>query len=217
MRCVVLDVSGRPLDITGIVPAADGVVASWLPGSEGEGVADVLFGKTPFTGRLPVTWAKAESQLPINVGDARYDPLYPYGWGLRTDSRGDRLRSVMHRFRATHGTVAAQHALRPALHTSDPDKVLAAVHKTATLMTGTRYSWAEQNLLVSAARDLAQQAIVAHGAMSQTAAMTAGAEHALMRGNVVLAVRLLTKARTTARAVHAATARSARPGSPALS
>ncbi len=49
MRCVVLDVSGRPLDITAIVAQAKGVVASFLPGAEGEGVADVLFGRKPFT------------------------------------------------------------------------------------------------------------------------------------------------------------------------
>jgi beta-glucosidase len=89
MKCAVLVVSGRPLDITGIVPEADAVIASWLPGSEGEGVADTLFGLKPFTGRLPVTWFKAESQIPINVGDKNYDPLFPYGWGLQTGSQKD--------------------------------------------------------------------------------------------------------------------------------
>ena len=159
MRCVVLDVSGRPLDLTGIVPEADGVVASWLPGSEGEGVADVLFGKTPFTGRLPVTWAKAESQLPINVGDKRYDPLYPYGWGLRTDSAHDRLVKVMHALRATHGTCGGAGCVAArAAHERSPTTMLSALSKTAALMTGSRYTWTEQNLLVSVARDLAQQA-----------------------------------------------------------
>jgi beta-glucosidase len=84
-RCVVLVVSGRPM----IVPAPlrnhiDALVASWLPGSEGEGVADVLFGRQPFTGRLPVSWPRSVAQEPINVGDRHYDPLYPFGWGLRT-------------------------------------------------------------------------------------------------------------------------------------
>jgi beta-glucosidase len=46
----------------------------------------VLFGLRPFTGRLPVTWFKAESQIPINVGDKNYDPLFPYGWGIQTGS-----------------------------------------------------------------------------------------------------------------------------------
>jgi beta-glucosidase len=84
-KCVVLVVSGRPLIID---PAQlgeiDALVASWLPGSEGEGVADVLFGRRPFTGKLPVTWPKTIDQEPINVGDANYDPLFPYGFGLRT-------------------------------------------------------------------------------------------------------------------------------------
>jgi beta-glucosidase len=55
-----------------------------LPGSEGAGVADVLFGSEPFTGRLSVTWPRSEDQVPINVGDRNYQPLFPYGWGLRT-------------------------------------------------------------------------------------------------------------------------------------
>ncbi|KUM67934.1 glycoside hydrolase family 3 N-terminal domain-containing protein [Streptomyces curacoi] len=67
--------------------AIDALVASWLPGTEGDGVADVLYGKRPFTGQLPVTWPKSEAQLPINVGDAAYDPRFPYGWGLTTLTR----------------------------------------------------------------------------------------------------------------------------------
>lgn len=82
--CVVLDVAGRPQIVTGELPETDAFVMSWLPGSEGEGVADVLFGKRAFTGKLPVTWPRSEAQEPINVGDARYDPLFPYGYGLTT-------------------------------------------------------------------------------------------------------------------------------------
>jgi beta-glucosidase len=84
-KCVVLIVSGRPLIIDQpLLDQMDGLVASWLPGSEGEGVADVLFGVRPFTGRLPVTWPRTLEQEPINVGDASYDPLFPFGYGLRT-------------------------------------------------------------------------------------------------------------------------------------
>ncbi|WP_256378073.1 glycoside hydrolase family 3 C-terminal domain-containing protein [Phycicoccus sp. HDW14] len=54
-----------------------------MPGSEGEGVSDVLFGDAPFTGRLPVTWPRSVDQEPINVGDGQH-PAFPYGWGLRT-------------------------------------------------------------------------------------------------------------------------------------
>ncbi len=78
-------VSGRPLILD---PAqrdeADGIVAAWLPGSEGAGVADTLFGARPFTGKLPVSWPRTLAQEPINVGDPHYDPLYPFGYGLTT-------------------------------------------------------------------------------------------------------------------------------------
>jgi beta-glucosidase len=84
-KCVVIVVSGRPLILD---PAQrsqiDALVAAWLPGSEGAGVADTLFGRRPYTGKLPVTWPRTLDQEPINVGDADYDPLYPFGFGLRT-------------------------------------------------------------------------------------------------------------------------------------
>jgi beta-glucosidase len=83
--CTVLVISGRPM----IIPAElrsqiDALVASWLPGSEGMGVADVLFGKRSFTGRLPVSWPRSVGQEPINIGDPGYDPLFRFGFGLRT-------------------------------------------------------------------------------------------------------------------------------------
>ncbi|POX52394.1 glycosyl hydrolase [Streptomyces sp. Ru71] len=84
MKCVVLIVSGRPQLIGDRLGEIDALVASWLPGTEGDGVADVLYGRRPFTGQLPVTWPRSEAQLPINVGDAAYDPQFPYGWGLTT-------------------------------------------------------------------------------------------------------------------------------------
>ncbi|MFJ3997224.1 glycoside hydrolase family 3 N-terminal domain-containing protein [Streptomyces parvus] len=84
MKCAVLIVSGRPQLIGDQLGKINALVASWLPGSEGDGVADVLYGKRAFTGQLPVTWPKSETQLPINVGDATYDPQFPYGWGLTT-------------------------------------------------------------------------------------------------------------------------------------
>ena len=84
VSCTVLVVSGRPIVIPpDVLQQTDALVASWLPGSEGAGVADVLFGKHKFTGKLPVSWPRSVDQEPINVGDANYDPLYPYGFGLR--------------------------------------------------------------------------------------------------------------------------------------
>ncbi|MEU8760076.1 glycoside hydrolase family 3 N-terminal domain-containing protein [Streptomyces sp. NPDC048659] len=84
MRCAVLVVSGRPQLVGDRLDRMTALVASWLPGTEGDGVADVLYGKRAFTGRLPVTWPRSEAQLPVNVGDAVYDPQFPYGWGLTT-------------------------------------------------------------------------------------------------------------------------------------
>ena len=83
--CTVVVVSGRPLVIEpALLAQIDALDAAWLPGSEGAGVADNLFGKAPFTGKLSVSWPRTVAQEPINVGDADYDPLYPYGFGLRT-------------------------------------------------------------------------------------------------------------------------------------
>ena len=79
---VVVLLSGRPLIINEALDAADAFVAAWLPGSEGLGVADVLFGDYRPTGKLPVSWPRSMQQLPINVGDKSYDPLFPYGFGL---------------------------------------------------------------------------------------------------------------------------------------
>ena len=84
VKCVVIIVSGRPLVIEPFLGSMDAVVAAWLPGSEGQGVADVLFGDYGFTGKLPSTWFKSVDQLPMNVGDKHYDPLFPFGFGLTT-------------------------------------------------------------------------------------------------------------------------------------
>lgn len=82
--CVVVLLSGRPVVIEpSLLSSIDALQAAWLPGSQGEGVTDVLFGRKPYTGRLPVSWPRSVAQEPINVGDADYDPLYRYGFGLR--------------------------------------------------------------------------------------------------------------------------------------
>ena len=75
--------SGRPLVTSLELDASDAFVAAWLPGSEGQGVADVLFGDHPFTGKLSFSWPRSPDGI-LNVGDENYDPLYPYGHGLGT-------------------------------------------------------------------------------------------------------------------------------------
>ena len=80
-KVAVVLITGRPLPITSFIKAADAFVVAWLPGSEGAGVADVLFGKVKPTGKLPHTWPKDAKQIPINKGDGKTG-LYPYGYGL---------------------------------------------------------------------------------------------------------------------------------------
>ena len=79
---VVVLISGRPLILGDVLDAASAVVAAWLPGTEGDGVADVLYGAYKPTGKLSCSWPANMSQVPINVGDPRYAPLFPYGHGL---------------------------------------------------------------------------------------------------------------------------------------
>jgi beta-glucosidase len=74
--------SGRPMIIGQVLGECDAFVAAWLPGTEGQGVADVLFGDYRPTGKLSFTWPRSMAQIPINVGDRRYDPLFRYGFGL---------------------------------------------------------------------------------------------------------------------------------------
>jgi beta-glucosidase len=83
-KLVVILLSGRPMTITDVLPQADAFVAAWLPGSEGAGIADVLFGDFDFTGKLPYTWQRFNTQLPIHSLSpaARCGPLFPFGYGL---------------------------------------------------------------------------------------------------------------------------------------
>jgi beta-glucosidase len=84
-KLIVILISGRPMMVTDQLPNWDGFVAAWLPGTEGQGVADVLFGKKPFTGKLSFTWPRSNDQLPLdlnNPGTGDKAPLFPYGFGL---------------------------------------------------------------------------------------------------------------------------------------
>ncbi|VAI36757.1 unnamed protein product [Triticum turgidum subsp. durum] len=91
VKCVVVLVSGRPLVVEPYLDTMDALVAAWLPGTEGHGVADVLFGDYGFSGKLPRTWVRSVDQLPMNYGDKLYDPLFPFGFGLTTKPAADRI------------------------------------------------------------------------------------------------------------------------------
>jgi len=79
---VVVLFSGRPMIINEALGQCDAFVAAWLPGTEGQGVTDVLFGDYKPTGKLSFSWPRSMAQIPINVGDKNYDPLFKYGYGL---------------------------------------------------------------------------------------------------------------------------------------
>jgi len=76
--------AGRPLIIGDVVDSCDAIVASWLPGTEAQGIADVLFGKQPFTGRLPYSWPATMGHVRSPNGAA---PLFPLSYGLTTGRR----------------------------------------------------------------------------------------------------------------------------------
>uniref|UniRef100_A0A0D9V6A0 beta-glucosidase n=1 Tax=Leersia perrieri TaxID=77586 RepID=A0A0D9V6A0_9ORYZ len=86
VKCAVVIISGRPVVIEPYLPMMEALVAAWLPGTEGQGIADLLFGDYGFTGKLPRTWFKSVDQLPMNVGDPHYDPLFPFDFGLTINS-----------------------------------------------------------------------------------------------------------------------------------
>jgi beta-glucosidase len=191
---IVVLVSGRPLDVAPLVDGWAALVAAWLPGSEGAGVADVLFGDKPFTGRLPQTWAKSEAQIPINVGDASYDPAYPFGWGLRTDSARARLAAV--RSQLSGAAASGVDALLAADDWNADGSVKAPGDVLARLIAlplgGLPFTTIDP--IVSVARDIAQAAMVRRGINAHDSALTADAEHAVLTGDAATALRKLAAA-----------------------
>jgi beta-glucosidase len=80
---VTVVLSGRPVLLGPVLESSDAVIAAWLPGTEGQGLADILFGDFKPTGKLPHTWPRSMDQVPCNVGDSSAkEPLFPYGFGL---------------------------------------------------------------------------------------------------------------------------------------
>lgn len=84
-KVIIITITGRPLFMTEQIAQADAVIAAWLPGSEGAGLADVLFGEVPFSGKLPLAWPTSVEQLPItsnNKSKNGTNPIFPRGFGL---------------------------------------------------------------------------------------------------------------------------------------
>lgn len=86
IKVVVVLISGRPLVVTNEIDISDAFVASWLPGSEGDGIAEVLFGDYNFIGKLPHSWPKStkdfKGRFGPNFWDKSITPLYNMGYGL---------------------------------------------------------------------------------------------------------------------------------------
>lgn len=78
--------SGRPLIVGEVLDDSDGLLAAWLPGTEGQGVADVLFGDYAPSGKLPCTWPRSMEQVPFKADASKGAPLFPYGFGLTYSS-----------------------------------------------------------------------------------------------------------------------------------
>jgi beta-glucosidase len=84
-RLVVVVLSGRPVLLDEILPLADAVVAAWLPGTEGDGVVDVLYGDVPFEATSPFTWPRTPEDAPRTGKDPCDGAAFPRGFGLRAD------------------------------------------------------------------------------------------------------------------------------------
>ncbi|BFM11171.1 exo 1,3/1,4-beta-D-glucan glucohydrolase [Simiduia litorea] len=92
--------SGRPLWVNAELNQSNAFVAAFLPGSEGQGVADVIMAKTDgsinvdFKGKLSFSWPKDLSQVVLNKGDKDYQPLFPYGYGLSYSDKDTLLSNL---------------------------------------------------------------------------------------------------------------------------
>lgn len=94
-RLIVVVYSGRPVVLGAVADVADAIVAAWLPGSEGAGVADPLCGVTSYEARTTYRWPRASADLPLHTFDRGYDPdsdwqaAWPYGFGISTAVASD--------------------------------------------------------------------------------------------------------------------------------
>jgi beta-glucosidase len=90
VKVVTLLISGRPLVTTDQIEKSEAFVAAWLPGSEGDGIAEVLFGDYHFKGKLPHSWPASgedyKGKYGPNFWDDSIEPLFPFGFGLQTGS-----------------------------------------------------------------------------------------------------------------------------------
>jgi beta-glucosidase len=86
IKTIVILISGRPLVITDQLNQSDAFIAAWLPGSEGDGIAEVLFGHYNFKGKLPHSWPEStkdfKGKYGVNFWNSAVKPLFEFGYGL---------------------------------------------------------------------------------------------------------------------------------------
>ena len=155
--------SGRPLWVNKEMNASDAFVAAWLPGSEGAGVADVLFTdaegevRYDFTGQLPFSWPQYVHQTVLNPYHADYDPLFSLGYGL-----GNGEQSMVSNALPEDGETYADGKLEDAwLMVSRPrapwQLLIAESERPAVAVTGNRASSGEDSNITVAAIDMESQ------------------------------------------------------------
>jgi len=194
--------SGRPLWVNPELNASDAFVAAWLPGSEGNGVAEVIFRSADgaiahdFKGRLAHSWPRSPLQTPLNHGDDGYDPLFAFGFGLSyedhvelgllSEDRGDEVpdsgRSVFFR----GGPVAPWQ-----LYVGDSH------NRAVKTVAGAASTWDRDNLVVAAVdRERQEDARAARWAGDELASVYLAAAQAIdltaeAKGGMALAVDVL--------------------------
>lgn len=117
---VVLLLSGRPLILDRVLHDADILFAAWLPGTEGDGIADVLFGDFEPSGKLTHSWPRAMDQIPLNWGDEIYNPLYPYKHGISSNADyGPEVAPLFHSAQLQNNGSILELAFSKAMNAAD--------------------------------------------------------------------------------------------------
>ena len=149
--------SGRPLWTNPEINNSDAFIAAWLPGSEGAGIADMLFRTSPeydFTGRLSFSWPKTALQAELNPNKPNYDPLFAYGYGLTYDSR-ETLSILPELSGLTEGSSDNSDTFFSAGQVKKPWSLYAIVNKTQTRLNESH--WSSSDLVISGADRLSQE------------------------------------------------------------
>ena len=174
--------SGRPMWVNPELNQSDAFVAAWLPGTEGGGVADLLFRTASgeinhdFTGRLAHSWPRTATRSPLNVGDADYDPLFAYGFGLSYADIGE-LEALAEDSRQTVSKSGRSVFFDGApvapwqLHVGD------SRHRAVKTIGGAASTWDRDNLVVRPVdRDRQEDARAARWAGYESASLYLGAD-----------------------------------------